>query len=252
MSVRDVAIQTAKKLLPASWRDWVVRQQRRYNLHLVRVGSIDFGDLYRTTPVSPIFGIDRGFPIERYYIEKFLDAHRSDVKGRCLEMGDAFYINKFGDGRVTRVDVMHVVEGAPGATIIADLTSADHVPSDSFDCIILTQTLQMIYDMPAALRHVHRILKPGGVLLLTSHGISKIGRRLGRDKWGEYWHVTTQSAARLCEESFPHAAVEIDSYGNVLTACCCLHGIVAEELGSAELDYHDPDFEVIVTVRVVK
>jgi hypothetical protein len=90
------------------------------------------------------------------------------------------------------------------------------------------------------------------VLLLTSHGISKIGRRLGRDKWGEYWHITTQSAARLFEESFPNSALEIDSYGNVLTACCCLHGIVAEELDSAELDYHDPDFEVIVTVRAMK
>jgi hypothetical protein len=27
---------------------------------------------------------------------------------------------------------------------------------------------------------------------------------------------------------------------------------VAEELDSAELDYHDPDFEVIVTVRAMK
>jgi hypothetical protein len=252
MSVRDAVIQAAKRFLPDSLRHWVVRQQRRYNLHFLRVGKVDFGDLYRTTPVSPIFGIDRGFPIERYYIEKFLDMHRSDVKGRCVEMGDAYYINKFGDGRVTRVDVMNVVDGAPGATIVADLTKADHVPSDSFDCIILTQTLQMIYDMPAALRHLHRILKPGGVLLLTSHGISKIGRRLGRDMWGEYWHITTQSAARLFEQSFPDSTVEVASYGNVLTACCCLHGIVAEDVDAAELDYHDPDFEVIVTVRAVK
>jgi SAM-dependent methyltransferase len=252
MSFRDAVIRAAKRFLPESCRHWVVLQQRRYNLHLLRVGAVDFGDLYRTTPVSPIFGIDRGFPIERYYIERFLDTHRSDVRGRCLEMGDASYINKFGDGRVTHVDVMNVVEGAKGTTIVADLTKADHVASDSFDCIILTQTLQMIYDMPAALRHLHRILKPGGVLLLTSHGISRIGRRLGRDKWGEYWHITTQSAARLFDESFPDSTVEVHSFGNVLTACCCLHGIVAEELDGALLDYHDPDFEVIVAVRAVK
>jgi hypothetical protein len=252
MSFRDAVIRAAKRYVPTSVRGWVVRQQRQHNLHRLRVGRVQFGDLGRTTPISPIFGIDRGFPIERYYIERFLDRYRNDVHGHCLEMGDTCYIDKFGDGHVTEVDVMHVVEGTPGATIIADLTSADNVPSDSFDCIILTQTLQMIYDMPATLRTVHRILKPGGALLLTSHGISKIGRRLGRDNWGEYWRITTQSAARLFDESFPGSAVEVSSYGNVLTACCCLHGIVSEELSSEDLDYHDPDFEVIVTVRARK
>jgi SAM-dependent methyltransferase len=252
MTIREAAIETAKRYLPSGTRAWVVRQQRRYNLHWLRVGKVQFGDLYRTTPVSPIFGIDRGFPVERYYIEKFLDRHRTDVRGRCLEMGDSFYINKFGDDRVTKIDVMHVKEGNPCATIVADLTSADHVPSDIFDCIIFTQSLQMIFDMKSALRTLHRILKPGGVLLLTSHGISKIGRRLGRDGWGEYWRITTQSAERLFGETFPGAEISVGSYGNVLTSCCCLHGIVSEEIAPADLDYNDPDFEVIVTVRAKK
>jgi SAM-dependent methyltransferase len=252
MPLRDKLILAAKSYLPAGTRDWVVRQQRRYNLHWVRVGKVHFGDLHRTTPISPIFGIDRGFPIERYYIEKFLDANRSDVRGRCLEMGDPYYINKFGDGRVTRVDVLHVQQGNPAATIIADLTDADHVPSNAFDCIIFTQSLQMIYDMKAALNTLHRILKPGGVLLLTSHGISKIGRRLGRDGWGEYWHITTQSAEKLLAETFPRAEVTVGTYGNVLAACCALHGIVSEEVAAEDLDYSDPDFEVVVTARARK
>ncbi len=252
MGLRDTAIKISKRYLPAGIRHWVVRQQRRYNLHWQRVGKVQFGDLYRTTPVSPIFGLDRGFPIERYYIEKFLNLHRSDVRGHCLEMGDASYIEKFGDNRVTRIDVMHVTDGSPGATIVADLTTADHVPPDTFDCIIFTQSLQMIYDMQAALRHLHRILKPGGVLLLTSHGISKIGRRLGRDDWGEYWRITTQSAHRLFAETFPGAEIQVGSYGNVLAGCCCLHGIVSEEIAPEDLDANDPDFEVIVTVRARK
>lgn len=252
ISFRDVAIRTAKRLLPAGTRDWVVRQQRRHNLLWPRVGRLQFGHLYRTTPVSPIFGIDRGFPIERYYIEAFLSRYRMDVRGRCLEMGDPFYINKFGDGRVTQIDVMHVTAGHPGATIIGDLTAAAHIASDSFDCVIFTQSLQMIYDMRAALATLHRIIKPGGTLLLTSHGICRIGRRLGRDQWGEYWRITTQSAERLLAETFPDAHVTIGSYGNVLTACCCLHGIVSEEIARADLDFNDPDFEVIVTVRAQK
>jgi SAM-dependent methyltransferase len=252
MSFRDRAIGLAKQYLPPETRNWVVRQQRRYGLQWPRVGGLSFGSFYRVTPISPIFGIDRGFPIERYYIERFLDTYRRDVRGRCLELGDATYIKKFGDDRVTQADVLHVVAGNPEATVIADLTDADHIPSDSFDCIIFTQALQMIYDMKAALRTLHRILKPGGVLLLTSHGISKIGRRLGRDPWGEYWHITAQAATRLFDETFPGATVEVGTYGNVLAAMCALHGVVAEEVANTELDVLDPDYEVIVTVRAMK
>jgi SAM-dependent methyltransferase len=252
MSLRDIVISMAKKIFPPAFRNKVVRFQRKYRLQWPRMGSVSFGDFYRVTPMSPIFGIDRGFPVERYYIEKFLEANSKDIKGRCLEMGDAFYINKFGGDRVSKIDVMHYVEGNPDATIVADLTRADHIPSNTFDCIILTQTLQMIYDMKVALRHLHRIIKPGGVLLMTSHGISKIGRRLGRDNWGEYWHITTQSAEKLFEETFPGADITVGSYGNVLTATCALHGIASDEIDKKELDYLDPDFEVIVTVRAVK
>jgi SAM-dependent methyltransferase len=248
---RDSAIDIAKRHLPPEARNWVVRQQRRFHLQWPPAGSVRFGSFRRLTPISPIFAIDRGLPIERYYIEKFLSANRKDVRGRVLEMGDDSYTRKFGGDRVQKTDVMNVVP-SPKATIVADLVCADQVPADAFDCIIFTQTLQMIYDMRAALKHLHRILKPGGVLLLTSHGISKVGRRLGRDKWGEYWRITTQSAERLFVETFPHADVEVGSYGNVLTAMCALHGLAAEELSPRELDHVDPDFEVIVTVRAVK
>jgi len=252
MSLRDNIIALSKKISSPEFRNKIVRFQRKCRLQWPRMGSVNFGDFYRVTPISPIFGIDRGFPIERYYIEKFLEEHCRDIKGRCLELGDAFYINKFGGDRVRKIDVLHYVEGNPDTTIVADLTCADHIPSDTFDCIILTQTLQMIYDMKAALRHLHRIIKPGGALLLTSHGISKIGRRLGRDDWGEYWHITTQSAERLFEETFPGADITVRSYGNVLSAMCALHGIVSEEIDQKELDNYDPDFEVIVTARVLK
>lgn len=147
---------------------------------------------------------------------------------------------------------MNVAEGYPETTILADLTCADHVPSDTFDCVIFTQSLQMIYDLKAALWHLHRIIKPGGVLLVTGAGINRIGRRLGPDPWGEYWHFTTQSMENLLQESFPGGEVVVRSYGNVFAALCVLHGISAEEVGPGDLDYHDPDFEVLVTARAMK
>lgn len=249
LSLRDRAIGLAKAVLPPSARNWIVRKQKQHRLQWPRTGSVDFGDFRRVTPISAIFGMERGMAVDRHYIEAFLQRYASDIRGRALELGDPYYINKFGGGRVSQIDVLHVVEGSPGATIIADLTKADHIPSASFDCIIFTQSLQMIYDFRTALRTLHRILKPGGVLLLTTHGISKIARRLGRDAWGEYWHFTAQSAAALFEEIFPDADVEVSSYGNVLTAMAYLHGLAVEELTTEELDHRDPDFEVIVTVR---
>lgn len=148
--------------------------------------------------------------------------------------------------------MLHVTQGNPHATIVADLTRANHVPSNVFDCIIFTQTLQMIYDTRAALTHLFRILKPDGIILVTAHGISKICRWEGVDPWGEYWRLTTQSARRLFQEFFPGANVEIKAYGNVLSAICYLEGLAAEELRDEELHYFDPDYEVIVTVRAVK
>lgn len=243
---------TLRKLLPPKARAWLVSQQRKHGLVWPPRGGVKFGDLRRVTPISAAFGLDRGRPIDRYYIEQFLDANRTDIRGRTMELGDPFYINKFGDGRVDQPEILHVVAGNPDATIVADLTDAPHIPDDSFDCIIFTQSIQMIYDMGAALTTLHRILKPGGVLLLTTAGLAKIGRRLGRDDWGEYWHLNSQSVEALARQYFPGAETTVFSYGNVLSATAFLHGLAIEELEPEELDYADPDFEVIVGARIRK
>lgn len=251
-SLRTRFLGLARALLPSRARSWLVRQQREHGLQWPRAGRVDLGDLRRLTPISPIFGLDRGQPIDRYYIEGFLAAHAADVAGRTLELGDATYTRRFGGERVTRADVLHVVAGSPGATIVADLTDAPQVPSDAFDCVIFTQSLQMIYDCHAALATLHRILRPGGVLLLTTHGISRIGRRLGKDDWGEYWHFTSQSVEAMLAEHFPGAEVSVGTRGNVLSAVAFLHGLAAVELTREELDATDPDFEVVITARVRK
>jgi SAM-dependent methyltransferase len=238
--------------LPVALRRWLRAQQHRHRLQWPRRGTVDFGALRRLTPVSRIVGFDRGLPIDRYYIERFLGAYAADVKGRVLEIGDDRYTRQFGGDRVARSDVLHAVPGNPQATFVADLTRADAVPSATFDCIVCTQTLQMIVDVEAALHHLARILKPGGVLLATNSGISRICRREGIDPWGEYWRFTTQSIGRLLARAFPPANVRAVAYGNVLAAVAFLHGLAADELTVDELDYDDPDFEVLIAVRAVR
>jgi SAM-dependent methyltransferase len=250
--INDLLRKIANAFIPSFIRRWLRATQRYFRLQWRRVGTVRRTGLWRVTPISRIFGLNRGLPIDRYYIEQFLSNNSTDIRGRALEVGDDFYTRKFGGNSVTKSDVLHVADGSSAATVVADLTCADHIPSDTFDCIILTQTLQMIYDVSAALNHLYRILKPGGVLLVTSHGISKIGRREGIDHWGEYWRFTAQSSSRLFKEVFPGANISVKTYGNVLAAIAFLHGLAVEEMQKEELDYFDPDYEVLITVRAVK
>jgi hypothetical protein len=217
-----------------------------------RRGRVDFGDLRRRAPISDVCGFERGEPIDRYYIRRFLTAHAADVRGRVLEVGDDRYTREIGGARVERSDVLHVERGNPRATIVADLRADDAIPAERFDCIIVTQTLQMIYEIERAARQLVRGLRPGGTLLVTSHGVSKLCRHEGRDPWGEYWHLTSQSARRLFERAAPEARVEVKGYGNVLAAVAALHGLAAQELSAEELDTADPDFEVLVCARLVR
>ncbi len=212
---------------------------------------IRWDNLRRLTPISRVFGLDRGKPIDRYYIEKFLSYYGTDIRKNVLEVGDNVYTCLFGGCHVTKSDVLHAVAGNTQATIVADLTSAPQIPSNTFDTVICTQTLSFIFDVKSAITTLYRILKPGGNALITIPGISQISR-YDMNRWGDYWRFTTLSAKRLFEEVFPPENVEVQAYGNVLTAVAFLHGLAAEELKKEELDYHDPDYEVLITVRAVK
>jgi SAM-dependent methyltransferase len=218
------------------------------------VGRVQFGSLRRTAPISRVFGLDRGARercIDIVFIERFLNAHQSDIHGHVLEIGDDRYTRRFGGANVDRSDVLHVRPGGAGATIVADLTSADAMASESFDCIICTQTLQFIYDVHAAVRTLHRILRPGGVLLASFTGISQISR-YDMDRWGDYWRFTTASARRLFEECWPAEQVTVDSQGNALLAVAYLHGLTVDELRPEEMEARDDDFQLVITVRAVK
>ncbi len=214
------------------------------------VGTINFGSLRRVVPFSKQFGFDRGQPIDRYYIDKFLSAHARDIAGRVLEIGDDTYTRRYGGNRVHHVDVLHVHPGNPKATIVDDISKGDNIPSDTFDCLVFLQTLHLIYDFRAALKTIHRILKPGGIVLATFPGISQ----KSTDEWGEYWQwgFTVASARRLFGEFFPPTSITARSYGNVLTTISFLHGIVTEELTPEELDHADPTYELLLSVRAVK
>ncbi|MGN6498071.1 MAG: glycosyltransferase, partial [Tsuneonella sp.] len=111
-----------------------------------RRGEVDFGDFGRTAPLSAGFGFKRGTPVDRWYVEQFLASRSIDIRGRVLEVGDDGYSRRFGSG-IARQDVLNVKSDRPGTTIVGDLAEAGVLPAASFDCIVLTQTLHLVYDM---------------------------------------------------------------------------------------------------------
>lgn len=214
------------------------------------VGGVRFGDFGGVEPISREFGLDRGRPIDRYYIEGFLARNGGDVRGRVLEIKDSAFTRKYGGDRVTQSDVLDIEETNRRATIVADLSRAEDVPADAFDCIICTQTLHFIYEIGAAFRTLRRILKPGGVLLATFPGIGQTGCAELDEHY--CWALSTLATRRLCEETFPGADVEIEAHGNVLAAVAFLEGLAVRELTEEELDHRDPDYELLITLRAVK
>jgi SAM-dependent methyltransferase len=212
------------------------------------VGRVRLGSLNRTTPISRNYGWERGTPIDRFYIDRFLMQHTNDVQGRVLEIGDDEYTRRYGAGDVTRSDVLHASAGNASATIVADLADAPQLADATFDCVICTQTLLLIYDLHKAVATIHRILKPGGTALVTVPGVSRICREEA-DEWGDYWRFTSDSATRLFADEFGPQNVAVTAYGNVLTATAMLHGLAAEDLKPKQLDDRDRDFEVLIGVR---
>jgi hypothetical protein len=213
---------------------------------------VRFGSLRRVTPVSRSFGIGHGRPIDRYYIESFIERHRQDIRGRVLEAGGYVnYTKQFGDDRVVSGDVLYPKEGHPDGTIIGDLATGKNIPLETFDCLILTQVFPFIYNVGRAVENAYHALKVGGVLLATLPGISQICR-YDMENWGDYWRFTDASARRLFEEVFLPENVTVETYGNVLIACAFLHGLASRELSQPELDFIDPDYQLSITVRAVK
>lgn len=206
------------------------------------------GVVRRTAPLSDRWGFDRGVPIDRYYIERFLSEHRHDIRGRVLEIKDSTYTDRYGTA-IERRDVMDIDPANREATILADLSGADQVPSDLFDCFILTQTLQLIYDTRSAIAHAHRMLRPGGVLLATLPAVSRIARG---PSFADYWRFTPASCGRLFGECFGAQHVAVTAHGNVLVCIGFLTGLAYDELSPDELDTRDEDFPLLVTVRAMK
>ena len=236
---RERPLTTLRSIIPSSARDRLrplLRTRPRW------------GNLRRSSPFSERYGYDRGTPVDRYFIAQFLERHRADVRGAVAEIKDSKYTVTFGGDRVNERHVIDLDAANPVATLVADLAQAGALPTRTFDCFILAQTIQYVADPAAALAHAYRSLRPGGSLLLTVPSLARIDPDLGDD---DLWRFTPAGLSRLVASSCPDAQVDVSSYGNLVTAVAFLEGLAAEELTTDELDHCDSSFVVLSCARVV-
>jgi hypothetical protein len=208
-----------------------------------------FGDS-ETQPVSDKFGVDRGTPIDRYFIEQFLQQNSRYIKGSVLEIAESTYSKRFGSA-VTSYEVLHAANDNPNATIVGDLSQPQTLPTNTVDCFICTQTFNFIYNFQDAIKGAWQLLKPGGVLIATVAGVTQISR-YDMDRWGDYWRFTTASAKKAFGDVFGEQNVTIDYHGNCYTAVCFLRGLCLEEIKKENLLAKAPDYPVIITILAQK
>ena len=163
-----------------------------------------------------------------------------------MEITDPACTIKFGEDRVTQSDVLDIDPKNKKANIHGDLRDLKQISDCTYDCIILTHVLGLIDDVHAAASECYRILKPGGVLLFTS---SCLGPVLGEQV---YWRFTANSIRFLFGKYFKPNQMQINTMGNALAGQCFWIGMSQEDLSLNELEYNDPRFPCIVTMRAIK
>jgi hypothetical protein len=209
---------------------------------------VRWGNLRRLSPVSTVYGVERGTPVDRWYMHEFFRGRRELIRGSVLEVQGTEWSTAYGGADVRRVDILDVDPTNPRATVVADLCDPASLPESRYDCIVLPQTLQYLADLDTAIRNLWRAKAAGGTVLITAPTISKLDPTCGST--GDRWRFTNAALDTLVSRNLPDASVEIVEYGNVLTAVSFLLGIAAEELSPAELAHRDPEFPLLVCASI--
>ena len=247
-------MSSIKYLVPKPLRSLLRRQRQATERRMLVLDRVtDWSALRRLHPYRADFGGRRGKYIDRFYVEEFLASFQESISGRVAEIQSDEYTRLFGQGQVEHSDILDLNEKNDNRTITIDLTQTELAPESAFDCILCVQTLFIIRDYAAALRSLYKMLKPSGVLLATMPGISPVVRGgLIAGEGADWWRFTARSAQHVFSQVFGESNVNVKTYGNVLTATAFLNGLVQEELTRQELEFNDPDFEVVIGVRATK
>ena len=201
-----------------------------------------WGNLRRARPFSDHYGFDRGTPIDRYYVLKFMEKYREHITGDVLEIQGTSY-TQFCGFDVRRSESIDV-DPQHGTTYVCDLAHSQNVlASNAYDCFLLPNTLNHLKDVVGSLQQALRVVKQGGAVLATAPVLTPL-----TPDFSEYQRFTASGLREHARNAWPGCKFSIESYGNVLAATAALMGIACEELATAELDVSDLRYPVLITL----
>jgi SAM-dependent methyltransferase len=214
---------------------------------LSRGGELpDWGNLRRTQPFSDQFGFERGTPIDRFYLHRFLAAERAAITGDVLEIQVNGYARRFGHG----LRSVHTLDISPefSPTYQCDLASAHSVvAAETYDCFLLPNTLQHLARLEESLVQALRVVRPGGVILASAANLLRL-----TSADDDFWRLTAAGWRQIASRVWSGSDVEIRAHGNCLAAVAALYGLAVEELSGEELAVQDDRFPVLTTIKCTK
>lgn len=227
-----------EKISFASIRDLL---RKRVSLsRKIPIGQVKFGDLRRVTPLFPNHESAGSMAVDTYYISSFLRREANNINGRILA-GDLFFHLNIDIGNLTPL-------------LFDDeedfLNALENLKAESFDGIILIQELQLVYELQRVFRLLHRALKAGGTLLATVPGTCHSNPR--PEGFPGYRAFTPLSLRKQAEEIFSAKNIAVEGYGNVLAATAMLHGFSSTQFRPAELQDHDRQYPLIISLKAVR
>jgi SAM-dependent methyltransferase len=77
------------------------------------------------------------------------------------------------------------------------------IADDSVDLVLALELLEHVPHPPAVLRDIHRVLKPGGTVVIS------VPSTVPRHDHHDYWRFTAQGLAQLCSEVFEDGEVSV-------------------------------------------
>jgi SAM-dependent methyltransferase len=191
-------------------------------------------------PYDRHFGVGRGTPVGRYYVDKFLKENAEFVRGRCLEFGNARYKSFFpGIGKHEVVDI----SAHAGVDYVCDIHDATGIPKGTFDAVICTQVFNQLAWPEKAAVSIFQLLRPGGVLLLTAPFLNPV------DKAPTDFRRFTPDALDLILRAAGFAIDSISFGGNSNVGLGSLLGMVMEDFSIAEMEVRDPAYPYNCLIR---
>ena len=203
--------------------------------------TLDWGTLRRLEPLSPRLGNDRGTPTNRYFYKKFLEEHRADIVGDVLEIKEDYYASELASGPI-KLTIADIKADNPLINLCADLAVPGSLPTEAYDCALITGVLQFVSDLDAAFQNLYASLRPGGVALIIVPTVARVDTE---DFEYDRWRLTPTGLATVADRACAGAQVTTKGYGNILAVVAFLYGIAAEELSREELDFDDPVYPLI-------